>query len=396
MADGDFLFANFLMRVWGLETHPLLVEFRGVAADACQLKDAYFHLFLPPPYCRTERHALDYFFFAETADPTTLYCHSNSKYTVLLRENEVVSGRQFTQEFRCKILATSPCVSNGRQFLIYEVDNDFYNIGPVPELSDQVLRCAGSAAEAQRFLKETLDTPKLSEYLEQMDQRFFMVEVDRTNKDEFVQEIGEMMEAVSDIVFEIPEVSELPVGVKRVMNMLIFNAISAKAHYKLIMAFNSAFEADNKRAQHASRFIQPTITIDETKLEQAVRHLHNILHLKNPVDMIQCLVMFFDDVVAGLPGVDVAADDILPAICVAMTRDLGFGSHVMSFFNYLTGIWPPSGMDERVTYILVTCSIAAQHLATMDVEQMGKKEDQPMGTPTEATIGMLEDLLNCL
>ena len=72
----------FSMRVWGLETHPLLTSFRKIAADVCQVKDAYFHLFLPPPYCQTDRDPLDYFFFADATDPTTLYCHSNSKYTM--------------------------------------------------------------------------------------------------------------------------------------------------------------------------------------------------------------------------------------------------------------------------------------------------------------------------
>jgi hypothetical protein len=104
--------------------------------------------------------------------------------------------------------------------------------------------------------------------------------------------------------------------------------------------------------------------------------------------------------VAALPGIEVAADDILPAICLAMTRDLGFGSHVVSLFNYLTEIWPSVGMDDRTTYILVTCSIAAQHLATVQSRPEPPKPQavaQPgMSEKTEETIGLLEDLLNCI
>ena len=313
-----------------------------------------------------------------------------------LTPTEVISGRHFNPDFHCKLLLTSPCASNGIQFLIHEVDNDFYNIGLVPELSEIVLKSAGSAEDAQRFLTETLDDPELTKYLDQVNRKMFMAEVDATNKDDFVEEMAGTMANVSDMVFENPQVRDLPVAVKRAMNMLIFNAISAKAHYILIMAFSSAFEEENRRAQHASRFIEATVKIDQGRLEQALKHLHNILHLKNPVDMINCLVLFFDEVVAGLPGVEVAADDILPAICLAMTRDLGFGSHVVSFFSYLTEIWPSSGMDERITYILVTCSIAAQHLATMEPPKKAKVETPHAEANTEATIGMLEDLLNSI
>jgi hypothetical protein len=125
----------------------------------------------------------------------------------------------------------------------------------------------------------------------------------------------------------------LPIGIKRQLNLLIFNAVSSKIHYAMMMAFNSAYEGDNKNAQHASRNFPVNIKINVAKMEEAVRQLHNILHLPNPVAIIHCLEVFFDAMVAALPGVEVAADDILPAICLAMTRDVGFGSHVVSFFN---------------------------------------------------------------
>jgi hypothetical protein len=209
------------------------------------------------------------------------------------------------------------------------------------------------------------------------------------------------MDALATAVFASRDVVPLPIGVKRQLNLLIFNAVSAKVHYALMMAYNAAYESDNKNAQHASRGFPHNIKINEAKMEGAVRHLHNILHLPNPVAIIHVLEVFFDAMVAALPGVEVAADDILPAICLAMTRDVGFGSHVVSFFNYLTEIWPSSGMDERVTYILVTCSIAAQHLASVDRNQEATQE-HPKAAPagqadaSDPTIGLLQDLLDCI
>jgi hypothetical protein len=131
-------------------------------------------------------------------------------------------------------------------------------------------------------------------------------------------------------------------------------------------------------------------------MEQAVRKLHPILHLHSPMDMIRSLVQFFDIMVDALPGRDVAADDILPAICLAMTRDPAFGSHVVSFFSYLTDIWPQTGLDDKITYILVTCSIASQHLAMNGGQEEAGHSASVVREKTDETIGMLEDLLNFL
>jgi hypothetical protein len=59
------------------------------------------------------------------------------------------------------------------------------------------------------------------------------------------------------------------------------------------------------------------------------------------------------------------------------------------------------GADERVTYILVTCSIAAQHLASIDKNPDAAVErHKPVGTGqanmADPTIGLLQDLLDCI
>lgn len=194
---------------------------------------------------------------------------------------------------------------------------------------------------------------------------------------------------------------------------MVFNAISAERHYQLLSAYNAAFAKENFIAQENTRNNTDNLDINSTRLkeeemEEAVKFLRNVLHLPSPAEMIECITKFFDHVVAALAGVEVAADDILPAICFAMTKDVGFGSHVVSFFNYLTDIWPTVGLDEKVTYILITCSIAASHLSTKRTPQQSPQISQvsPNGNAslkpapvvdhkqTEDTINLLEDLLN--
>jgi hypothetical protein len=118
---------------------------------------------------------------------------------------------------------------------------------------------------------------------------------------------------------------------------------------------------------------------------------------------MMCVRKFFDAVVRSLPGQEVAADDILPAICVAMAQDASLGSHVVSFFQYLADLWPSTGLDEQLSYVLVTCSIAATHLSHLKnkpppvVEpEVLPAETEEMAVQREDTIGMLENLLEML
>jgi hypothetical protein len=295
---------------------------------------------------------------------------------------------------------TSPCSSGDLQFIIYEVENDFYNPAPIPPICDVILRSSEQAQLAQEFLSEGIPDATVKSIWAGLKGTLFQNRIDAKNKDEVLDQVRAKIDNLATAVFASPATASLPMGIRRHLNLLIFNAVSSKVHYAMMMAFNAADENDNKNAQHASRHFPISIKIDVAKMEEAVKQLHNILHLPNPVAIIRCLEVFFDAMVAALPGVEVAADDILPAICLAMTRDVGFGSHVVSFFNYLTEIWPSSGMDERVTYILVTCSIAAQHLASIKeteiVPERPKVAVDGQANAADPTIGLLQDLLDCI
>jgi hypothetical protein len=297
---------------------------------------------------------------------------------------------------------TSPCSSGTVQFVIYEIDNDLYTPGQIPPISAIITEASKDTSKAETFLTQTLGNPAVKSAFEKLKSTLFTAGHQDSDRDGLLTQIRDAIDQVASLAFAMPEIQRLAVGVKRSLNSLIFNAISARSHFTLMMAFNKAYAAENSAAQRASHTIHQStsLKIDPAKMDLAVRELHGLLHRPNPAEIIEHLVLFFDAMVAALPGVEVAADDILPAICLAMTRDLGFGSHVVSLFNYLTEIWPSAGMDDRTTYILVTCSIAAQHLATVQAKPEPPKPAMVaaprLSERTEETIELLEDLLNCI
>jgi hypothetical protein len=107
---------------------------------------------------------------------------------------------------------------------------------------------------------------------------------------------------------------------------------------------------------------------------------------------------FFTGVMEALPDKNAAADDILPAVCDGMQRCTQLAPKLVSSFQYLADIWPQEGLDEKTTYILVTCSIAASHFASgqvpASVPTLGAHTIDVNTQTTDETIRQLEDLLH--
>jgi hypothetical protein len=80
-----------------------------------------------------------------------------------------------------------------------------------------------------------------------------------------------------------------------------------------------------------------------------------------------------------------------------MQKCTALSSKLVSSFQYLAEVWPQEGLDERTTYILVTCSIAASHFASgqvpASVPALGAHTITVQAQQTEDTIRQLEDLL---
>ena len=390
------------MENWSLDQHPVMQQFRTMMDTLAVLKnERYYHLFLTPPYAMAGKNksAMDYLYYGNEPHATILTCSGDDKYKVEISDNTIKSASDaFGKPFEIRISMSTFCTSvSGLSFNINEIENDIYNASsPIHPFYLKVLECYDDSDLACMFLEKTFaGVPRVINLVHAINNAIFKIEINADNKNDFVQKMSVSIDQLAQEIFKCPETKILPVGGKNKLNYLIFNAISSKAHFKLYMAYGEAYAVDNANAQKNMHTTKPSTKADETKMQEAAGFLRNILHLKSPADQIKQVTHFFDAVVASLPGVDVAADDILPAICAAMTLDYGFASHVVSLFTYLADIWPSQGLDERTNYILCTCSIAASHLAVPPPEK--KKEDLPPPVDqTQDTINALEDLLNLL
>jgi hypothetical protein len=138
---------------------------------------------------------------------------------------------------------------------------------------------------------------------------------------------------------------------------------------------------------------------DPLRLNEAAVKIRYLSSMNTIQEGVQMVTEFFDMVMKAIPGKNAAADDILPVVCDGMSRCARLSSQVVSSFQYLADVWPTEGLDEKVTYVLVTCSIAATHFASGTTENQRLPEMQTTRKidvdpqQTKDTIEMLESLL---
>lgn len=178
-------------------------------------------------------------------------------------------------------------------------------------------------------------------------------------------------------------------------NYIVFYAVTGLFHSKLLKAYHDSYVKDNIAAQKAVH--DPVNSIgDPAKLNEAAQYLKNLNFMNSVHYGISMITKFFNCVLESLPDKNAAADDILPAVCDGISRCTQLSSHIASTFQYLAEVWPSEGLDERTTYILVTCSIAASHFASgpsKKVEVPELKAHTIVVQKTTETINLLEDLL---
>lgn len=216
-----------------------------------------------------------------------------------------------------------------------------------------------NSVKAADFLSSKSRVKALSDCWKSISEKLYLSDITPANKGEFVEAIHEAIARLLQIFTKDPIAKLLPVAYKKKLNVLVFNAVTSKPHFNLLLAYHKSMEKENAAAR--TRMIRSNYS--DSKMYPAVERLKNILHSETPLDAIDKLSNFYNDVVAALPGVEIAADDILPAICMAMGKDSNLSTHIVSFFAYLCDIWPEDGLDESTSYILTTCSIAATHLS---------------------------------
>ncbi|OHT12546.1 hypothetical protein TRFO_17598 [Tritrichomonas foetus] len=395
------------MRAWSLDDHPTLVNFRKMMNVIPHGDGRFYHLFLIPPYCLNEKNAsqpLNYVFFSTPQKPDLLCLYGNPKTQMTIKDECLVLGPGFKhKKCQIRIFMDTPCTSaDGLSFTMYEIFSDMYNPKDAPPFCKRILEIYQDAEQGYEFLdKEIKNYKELQTILKQASDYIFMTEINEKNYQDFLSRLQVTINQACEAVFKLPMCKELPVFVRSKLNYLIFNSIATKCHFKLLMAYHQAMKNENKIAQQNMRKYQ---VVKNDDITVAVQMLKGVLHQPTPGDCISCLVRFFDAVVKSLKSAEVAADDILPAICQAMTHDPGFGSHCVSFLTYLSEIWPAQGLDDKTSYVLITCSVAATHLGTPRGD-----DDPPRQAPppqpqiseeekkvTGDTIDMLNEMLDFL
>ena len=411
-------FRSVIMEAWGLDDHPVLDAFRKVLSSVPKNENSYYHLLLSPPHALPESAKtapLDYLFVSYPKKPNKFILFNNKKKVIEFEDGIFKAKSGFKKWKTIPQLMENNCTSvEGISFTMRETLTDIYHPVPPSDLCVKIREIWSDCRKSTNFLERETRNPVLKDQMDRINKKLTTTdEVPPSEIDQYIAMMKNMVDTVATTVFQMQSVMDLPIAVKNQMNYMIFNVITAKPHFKLMMAYNTKYHEENIRAQQTIRHRQ-TVSCDMEKMEMAVGHLHNILHHITPCEAIACIVKFFDGVVAALAvsNAEVAADDILPGICMAMTKDLSFGSHVMSFFQYLAEIWPPTGLDERTSYILTTCAIAASHLAMGPQESRTEEhhaspsgpdcpapdpsQQHQMETKTNETIGMLENLLDFL
>lgn len=385
------------MENWTLDEHQTLDKFRGIMSSLSVIKNRHFHLFLTPPYASPPKSTTcqSYLFYTQDSNDN-IFINNLSQDIQMHYENGVLTPiKGFATKFHVNVILTTYCTSvDGVSFNIHEMDNDIYDTcRQIHPLYLKLLDSYSDPIKSTDFLLKTFPAKsKVVKLVKGIDDAIFSMDINQYNMEDFVQKLHVSIEQVASAVFDIPEINILPVSGKQKLNYLVFNALTSKCHSKLMLAYAAKYDEQNRKAQKFMHQHVPTIEADQEKLTSAAHMLKGVLSAASPGAAIKQVIQFFDAVVGALPGIDVAADDILPAICVGMTKDYSFSSHVVSFFTYLAEIWPSSGLDERTSYVLVTCSIAAAHLADPPAPPPAPPKDDT----TQETIDLLEDLLNSI
>lgn len=393
------------MRSWSLDDHPILVSFRQNLGVIPQTDGKYYHLFLPPPYALTQKmvnEPLKYVFATTANDPSTYVLFGNPKVTIVRSGQILYLQSGFSKnKAKIRIFMEAQCTAaSGLSFTIYEIFTDIYQPKDATPFCKRILEVYEDPEASYAFLdKEIKNYKELKDLLKSASDYMFVTKVDSTNYQDFISRLQVTIGQICEAVFKLPMCRDLPVFVRIKLNYLIWNALSTKCHFKLLMAYHNAYNEQNLIAQKNARRYE---LVKNDRIEIAVQLLKNILHLPTPGDCVMSLMNFFDAVVKSFDGKDVAADDILPAICLAMSHDTSFGSHCVSFLTYLVEIWPQVGLEEKASYVLVTCSIAATHLgmpmADPSPEETMPKEPEapPKRELTEEEIHVTGDTIDML
>lgn len=390
---------NDNMKLLELDAHPLVDAFSQVGKTLPRSDDTHYHLLLPPEYNipGDMTDPLLYLFVEKIDSQGTLTQYVTGEHVLLMRGNVLVPVRGFEDQFSCEVLQTTPCTTtHGLAFDMHEIMFNPFCLSPIPPLCQEIMEGYSNPHNAFAFLRTRIRSPELPAALDEIENIAIKTHITAANRDAVVEKIQDAMDTISEIVFQVKPFHFIPTQFKIRTNYIIFYAVTNLFHSKLLQVYHSSMEEDNAAAQkavmekHASK-------ANPDKLDEAASHLNPLKYMDSVWDGIQQITAFFDGVIAALGDKNAAADDILPAVCDGLSRCKPLASHLVSSFQYLADVWPCEGLEERTTYVLTTCAIAASHFAcgpTQTKESNSSPRNVDVDGKTAETIEMLEMLLD--
>ncbi|KAH0785727.1 hypothetical protein GPJ56_010289 [Histomonas meleagridis] len=334
-----------------------------------------------------------YLFYEEASNINILKQYGGGKYVLKQENKTLIPVEGFDHQISFEILQTTSCTTpSGFTFELTEVAANPFIPSPIPPLCYEIKEGFEKPENAFEFLETRIRSPKLPSVLQELKAKASKTVITVENRYKVIDMMHSYMDEISEIVFNVVPFQFIPTRFKLKTNFIIFYAVANLFHSQLLYVYHEALEKENREAQKAIR--TPTQSKgDPSKLNEAASSLRFLYTMKSVDSGLKMLVDFFEGVLKSLPDGEASADDILPAVCDGMARCVKLSSHIVSSFQYLADIWQSEGLDQKITYMLVTCSIGASHLAEGPEKPSAPKIDESQ-KQTEDTIEMLESILN--
>ncbi|KAK8860336.1 hypothetical protein M9Y10_012000 [Tritrichomonas musculus] len=357
------------MKLFELDSHPLIENFRKTAGNLANDPGILYHFLLPPEYTIPEEISDPILYlFLESAGNNIWIQFGDEKLQILRKGNMLVPSSGFNEDFKIEILQTTPCTTtNGFSFDMHELTNNpFRPSVPIPPLCDDIKNAFEHPKNSLTFLENKIRSDELPRVINDL-KLLTRKSIDVENKEYIVSKMHEIMDQMSDIIFEVKPFHYIPTIYKMRTNFIIFYAVTSPFHPKLLEVYHKMLDKNNSDAKKAIMLEKDHSVGNQEILRKAAGFISKLYKMPTVSDGIRMVTEFFEQVLSSLPDKNAAADDILPAVCDGLKFCSGeMSEKIVSTFQYLSDIWSMEGLDEKTTYIIVTCSIASTHFSSAE------------------------------
>ena len=380
------------MRLIELESHPIIEGFRKEAPALSNTPNEAYHLLVPPEYnisVDDYSQPLLYLFVENASSPGILrqYCGT---HVLEMRDGRLFPKEGFDHEESCRLLQATPCTTtNGFAFEMHEIASNPFMPSPEPPLCEEIQAAYDNPKRAFDFLYKQIRAKELVPLLDEIREKSKTTKVTMDNREDIIAEMQDAMNRISDVVFGVRPFKYIPTLFKIRTNYVIFYAVTGLFHRDLLEAYHVAMKRDDLTASQATKMKHESLGNPDT-LNAAAEYLMGLAFMDSVAEGIEKVKSFFETVLKSLPEQSASADDILPAVCDGICR-CSQNLSLASTFQYLADVWPPEGLEEKITYVLTTCAIAVSHLSTKQRERR-----EPVRRPEPTSDKQNEETIACL